>query len=199
MRMSSFYKTIKEKSKEILIINILVFVPMWAIFLVNNFLLQNALNDWGIHPRDFSVSALVGVMTSWLLHANWMHIAGNSSVLFPLLLMVCLLEKSPAWHVVALIALSGLFTWILGMPNSVHVGASGLIFALFGYILASLFIGKNYLYLIPVILVGYFYSQSLVHGLIPQKEISFSAHFGGFIGGFLMGSFIHKQKNRLKL
>ncbi len=191
--MSRFFQTLKEKSKEILIIHFFVFVPMWAVFLVNYFLLNNSLNNWGIHPRDISFAGLIGVATSWMLHANFLHIAGNSAVLFPLLLMVCLLEKTPTRHLAALVLVSGLFTWLLGMPNSVHVGASGLIFALFGYIIASLFIGKNYLYLIPVIVIGYFYWQSLLQGLIPQKEISFSAHFGGFVGGFIIGSFIHKK------
>jgi membrane associated rhomboid family serine protease len=191
--MRALVATLKEKSKEIFLINFLVFTPMWAVFLINFYLLSNALNLWGIHPREFSLMGLVSVSTSWLLHANFQHIVGNSGVLFPLLMMVCLLEKRPAWHLAALIFSSGIFTWFLGMPNSVHVGASGLIFALFGYILASLFIGKNYLYLIPVGLVGYFYSQSIFQGLIPQKEISFAAHFGGFVGGFLIGSLAHKR------
>ncbi len=193
------FTVIKEKSKEILIINFCIFVPMWTIFLVNNYLLGNSLNNWGVHPRELSLFGFIGLFTSWLLHANFLHIMGNSTVLFPLLMMVCLLEKRPGWHLAALVFVSGLFTWILGMPNSVHVGASGLIFALFGYILASLFIGKNYLYLIPVMVVGYFYWQSLLQGFIPQKDISFSAHFGGFVGGFLIGSFIHKKELQHKL
>jgi membrane associated rhomboid family serine protease len=119
-------------------------------------------------------------------------------VLFPLLLMVCLLEKYPTRHLAALVFISGLFTWILGLPGSVHIGASGLVFALFGYILASLFIAKNYFYLIPVAVLAYFYSQSILRGLIPKEGISFAGHFGGFVGGFIVGSFIHKRaKTRL--
>ncbi len=196
--MNPLFKILKEKSKEILIINFFVFVPMWIIFLVNNYLLGNWLNNWGINPRNFSVAGFISIFSSWMLHANFSHIVGNSTVLFPLLMMICMLEKKPAWHLIALIFISGLFTWMLGMPNTMHVGASGLIFALFGYILASLFIGKNYLYLVPVLVIGYFYFQSLLQGFIPQKDISFSAHFGGFIGGFLIGSVIHRQEKKPK-
>jgi membrane associated rhomboid family serine protease len=194
--MSQFIDNVKSKSKEILIINFFIFVPMWTVFLLNNYVFGNYFNNFGIHPRNFSILDMVLICTSWLLHGNYGHIVGNTTVLFPLLFMVCLLEKNPVKPISFLIILSGLFTWLLGMSNSVHIGASGLVFALFGYILASLLIGKNYLYLIPVALVGYFYSQSIFHGLVPKEEISFAAHFGGFIGGIIIGSLIHKKEEQ---
>lgn len=194
--MSQFFEQVKNKSKDILIINFLVFVPMWSIFLINNYLLGNALNSFGISPREVSFFNLISIMSSWLLHANYAHIIGNTSVLFPLLFMVCLLERQPIKHVGALIFLSGAFTWLLGMTNSVHVGASGLIFALFGYILSSLVIGKNFLYLIPVGLVAYFYSQSILHGLIPQEGVSLAGHLGGLIGGIVLGALIHRKQEQ---
>lgn len=192
--MSNFFEKLKGKSKEILIINFFIFVPMWTIFLLNNYVFQNYFNNFGIHPRSFSFFDIISISTSWLLHGSYGHIVGNTAVLFPLLFMICLLEKTPVKYISLLIILSGLFTWLFGMPNSIHIGASGLVFALFGYIISSLLIGKNYLYLIPVALIGYFYSQSIFNGLIPKEEVSFAAHFGGFIGGLIIGSLVHKKQ-----
>lgn len=194
--MSQFIDNIKNKSKKIFIINFFIFFPMWMVFLLNNYILGKYLNNFGIHPREISFLDIILICTSWLLHGGYEHIIGNTTVLIPLLFMVCLLEKNPIKPISFLIILSGLFTWMLGMSNSVHIGASGLVFALFGYILASLLIGKNYLYLIPVLLLGFFYSQSIFHGLIPREDISFSAHFGGFIGGIIVGGIIHKKEKQ---
>lgn len=193
--MSNFFEKMKDKSKEIFLINFLIFVPMWIIFFVNYYIFNNSLNNFGVHPRDLSFIGILEIFTFWLLHANYSHIVGNTAVMLPLLFMIIFLEKNPIKPVLILISLSGLFTWLLGLPNSVHIGASGLLFALFGYILASLLIGRNFFYLIPVILVGYFYSQSIVHGLIPTEGISLAAHMGGFIAGLITGSIIHKKEN----
>lgn len=191
--MSRFNQTFKGKSIEIFWIFFLTFVPMWSIFLVNHYIFQESLNIFGIHPRNINFASLIEINTSWLLHAGYDHIVGNTMVLFPLLLLLCIFEKKATKTFCLLIFTSGLFTWILGSSSSVHVGASGLIFALSGYIISSLVLGRKFLYIIPVGIIGYYYSQSLFHGLIPQEHVSFAAHFGGFISGIILGYFLNKN------
>lgn len=206
-----FLQDIKAKSKEILILYAIVLVPMWTLFLVNNVLMDDALNRLGgIHPRDLSFIGLLEIFTSWMFHSGGdrsmtnnsiiSHILGNTEILLPLILIVGVFEKKPLLLVFSLITASGLATWILGSPNSLHVGASGLVFAMFGYIVASIFLARRWLYLIPVIGLGGTYLYSIQMGLIPKSGTSFAAHFGGLIGGIFVAYLIGKiQQHRNKI
>lgn len=207
----NFLNDIKNKSKEIAILYAIVFIPMWVLFLVNNVLMNDALNRFGgIHPRDLSFFGIIEIFTSWMFHSSgnrdiasnsiFSHIVGNSEILIPLILIVGIFEKRPLVLVASLVAASGFATWLLGAPNSLHVGASGLVFAMFGYIFASIFLARRWLYLIPVIGTGGTYLYSIQAGLIPQSGTSFAAHFGGLIGGIFVAYFIgkiQKYKNQI--
>lgn len=205
----TFLADIKNKSKEIAILYAIVLIPIWFLFLINNVIMRDALNSLGgIHPRDFSFLSIFQIFSSWIFHGGgsrlegssiFSHIVGNTKVLIPLLLIIGIFEKRPAVLVASLIGASGIATWILGSSNSFHVGASGLVFAMFGYIVASIFLAKRWLYLIPVIGMGSFYIYSIQMGLIPQAGTSFAAHFGGLIGGILVAFFIGKIEKRNEL
>lgn len=191
--MNSFIKDLKNKSLEIFLVCVFIFIPMWFIFLINYYVFNEGLNSFGIHPRSLNFISLIQINSSWLLHSGFSHIIGNTSILFPLILLTCLFEAKSYKVIFSLIFISGFFTWLIGSPNSVHVGASGLVFALFGYILSSLFLGRNFIYIIPVAIVGYLYSQSIAQGLIPTDNISFAGHFGGLLGGIVLGYFFNKN------
>lgn len=194
--MNDFQMTVKEKAANIILVYLMIFVPMWAVFLVNNGVLQATMNQWGISPRHFSTGEIGSVLGSWLLHGNYEHILGNSIVLVGLLGIVGLLESKVFKLLGLLIASSGFATWLLGMPGSVHVGASGLVFALFGYILSASTLGRKWIYLLPIALFGGTYYYSIYHGLIPQRGVSFAAHFGGFIAGIIIGYYFDRQHKK---
>ena len=148
-------------------------------------------NSFGIQPRTFSLSSFIGIFSSWMMHANWQHIQNNCIILAQLLIPVVLFEKQNTFKLLLkLIVVSGLFVWLFGSSNSIHVGASGLIFALFGYIgsVGIINFKQKWFYLIFVILFVSEFVYSVYAGLIPQEHVSFSAHFGGFIGGILVAS-----------
>jgi membrane associated rhomboid family serine protease len=106
---------------------------LWAIELVN-ILLGHRLNFLGLWPR--SVHGLLGIPLSPFLHAGVSHIVLNTVPL-------AVLGGLVAWHshkefvVVSLfiILVSGGGLWLFGRA-SYHVGASGLIFGYFGYLVA---------------------------------------------------------------
>jgi membrane associated rhomboid family serine protease len=168
---------------------LLIFIPMWSIFFINNVLLSGKLNTLGIEPRTVKLYEIIPIMSSWLLHMDHDHILNNSIVLAGILWIVALLEKRIFSLLTLLIFTSGSAVWILGSPHSIHIGASGLVFALLGYILSASTIGKKFIYLIPLFLFGGSYWYVLKEGLIPQEGVSFAGHFGGFIAGILVGYF----------
>lgn len=192
---------IADKTISVLLTLAFLYIPMWLIFLVNRVIPDQVIYPFfGIHPRSFDFFAPLSFMTSWLVHINYDHIANNSLSLFWLAFFIALFEKRSLKLLIILIAASGLSTWLIGSSNTVHVGASGLIFAMFGYILSSVIFGKKWLYLIPVFIsllyYGFVYYTSFLKGMIPQDGISFAGHFGGCISGIIIGAFYEIKRKK---
>jgi len=77
----------------------------------------------------------------------------------------------------------GLGVWLFGQSNSVHVGASGLVFGYFGFLVACAWIerspGSIVLALIVIALYG-----GLIWGVRPfQGQVSWLGHLFGLLGG----------------
>lgn len=151
------------------------------------------LNVLAIKPLDFD--SLWNIGTSWLTHENFEHYKNNMIILSQLLLVFLLVEKNKS-ILILLILFSGFFTWLLG-GSGLHLGASGLIFALIGYMFLSIF--RNVWYLIFIIVMSSQLFYIVFHGLIPSQEISFSGHFGGFISGLLIAYFANKNRKNISL
>lgn len=194
----------KLKATTLLTIYAAILLPMWAMFLVNNLALNEMLsNIGGIHPREFSFIGFIEIFTSWMFHGSgqvgnpnssiYDHILGNTLALLGLLLIVGLLESKPFKLLALLIFGSGLATWVLGSSSAVHIGASGLIFSIFGYVISSVIFGRRFIYLIPIFIMGGEYFYSLKMGLIPQEGVSFAAHLGGFIAGIVIGYYFNRK------
>lgn len=119
---------VKSRLRQTLQLYLWVFVPMWLMFLLNNSVLFGLWNVFGIVPRELSVPSFIGILASWTMHANLAHITGNSLVMAQVLFLFGVFEKKAMMTIVFLIVGSGLFTWVFGSSNSLHIGASGLAF-----------------------------------------------------------------------
>lgn len=158
-------------------------VALWAIELVN-WALGHRLNLWlGLAPR--SAAGLIGVATMPLLHWGFAHAAANT---LPLLIlgglgMLVAPRRFPVATVVIVIG-SGLAVWILARPNSIHAGASGLIFGWFGYLLALGFLERSARAIAGSILVASLYG-GMIWGVLPQLgvPVSWEAHAFGLLAG----------------
>jgi membrane associated rhomboid family serine protease len=107
----------------------------WTVELVDRVAYGGSLERFGIHPRD--LPGLWGILAAPLLHAGWLHVAANTGPFVVLGWLVMLRRISDFVVVTALATLiGGLGVWLFGAPNSIHVGASGLIFGYLGYLLA---------------------------------------------------------------
>lgn len=189
----------KTKSMSVFFVYVAVLGSMWIMFFLNNIILNNSLSMiGGVLPRTFSFVGLTGIFTSWLFHSNFNHIIGNTQILLTLLLFITLIEKKPFFTIFSLIAVSGVFTWLLGAPHSSHIGASGLVFAMIGYLIASIVLARRWLYIVALFFMGADYFYCMTAGLIPQENISFAAHFGGLVGGivfaYLVGRVVNKKE-----
>lgn len=137
---------------------------------------------YGIRPHD--TGAIWHIFTAPFLHANLNHIAANS---VPLAILGFLAATRGMGRFVSVtlivMVVSGLGVWFLAMPGSVTVGASGLIFGYFGYLLARGFVERRMADIVIGVLVAVFYGTILFGALPGQPGISWQAHLFGLIGG----------------
>lgn len=156
----------------------------WAIELIDQATSRN-LDNYGILPRSFI--GLRGVVLSPWLHGSWGHLIANTITFFGLGMIVIVAEgRRFISTTFMLVLLSGLGTWVIGRP-AVHIGASGLIYGYFGYILGRALWEKKVIWAMIGIVVGVIYWRML-WGVIPKGGIiSWEGHLAGLIGGVWLG------------
>jgi hypothetical protein len=143
-------------------------------------------NVYGLVPRTFG--GLVGIATMPFLHAGLGHLLANLSSLVVLLGFLLVFHSNKAFEVVLeVILLGGILLWLFGR-SALHVGASGLVYGLAGYLIAVGFAQKRFLELIASVIVAFLYGTSLVWGLLPIRPgISWDGHLAGLIAGIAIG------------
>ncbi len=168
---------------------------VWAGFaaqLVSN----NAVLAWGIHPR--TKQGLWGILVAPFLHGSPEHLLANT---VPLLVLGWLVMLRDAKHFfpVTLIAMlgSGLCAWTLGAPDSVHIGASGVVFGYLGFLIFAGWFARSFGAIAMSIGVSVLWG-GLVLGVLPgQPGISWQAHLGGFVGGALAAKWLAPRASRI--
>jgi membrane associated rhomboid family serine protease len=162
---------------------LLLLAAIWAVQLVNAGTGYRLVPLLGLEPRD--PEGLVGVPFMPLLHMSFDHAAANTLPLaFLGALGVLVAPRRFTAATVAIVILSGLAVWLLARPNSIHVGASGLVFGWFGYLLALGFLERSLRAILGLIIVIAVYG-GMIWGLLPQRGVptSFEAHLFGTLSG----------------
>lgn len=161
---------------------LILVIVIWLIAAVN-LLTGYRLNLWfGLEPR--SLGGLIGVPVMPLLHGNIGHAAANT---LPLIFLgglgMLIAPDRFTTASVAIIILSGLAVWVLAR-GAIHVGASGLIFGWFGYLIALGIIERSGRALVGTVIVILLYG-GMIWGVLPQANplISWEAHLFGAIAG----------------
>jgi membrane associated rhomboid family serine protease len=156
---------------------------IWFVFwLDHRFYLD--LYKFGIFPRH--VEGLLGVFTTPLLHGSISHLAGNTLPILALGAGLYYFYPKIATRVVLISWLaSGLAVWFVGR-SSFHIGASGLIYSLAGFIFLSGLLRRQPNLLALSLLVVFLYG-GLFWGLLPIEEsVSWEAHLAGLTSGFAL-------------
>lgn len=155
---------------------------MWAVEIVD--LVAGDLDAYGIRPRD--AEGLVGVLTAPVLHAGFGHLIGNT---IPFLALGATIALAGLARVAAVtlivVAVSGLATWLIAPANTIHVGASGVVFGYATYLIARAAYSRRALHLLVGLVVLALYGTTLLFGLFPTTGVSWQAHLFGGVGGVL--------------
>jgi membrane associated rhomboid family serine protease len=145
-----------------------------------NMLSGYSLNYYGLQPR--SMHGLLGVLTSPFLHGSLPHLLSNA---FPFTVFSLLIATNGArrYLLVSLliIFIGGSLVWLFGREAN-HVGASGWVFGLWGYLIAQAWFCRSVKSLALAVLVIFLYG-GMVFGFLPRHGISFESHLFGAVAG----------------
>lgn len=162
---------------------VFAFIAMWLAF-VATALSGGALLSLGVIPR--TLIGLRGILFAPLLHGSLNHILANS---IPFLILGWLVMLRDARHFLPVTFLamigSGITSWTLGAPGSVHVGASGVIFGYLGFLMLAGWFARSFGSILLSVAVTALWG-GLVFGMVPgDAGVSWQGHLGGFLGGVL--------------
>ena len=183
-----------EILKKPFIISLVISVfPVFTFYFLQHNLLNSAF--WGLKPGDFS--HLQGILLMPFLHGDSMHLWGNTFQLFLGVLLLFLHFKNLANVILFLQWIgAGLLLFFLGEKGTTHIGCSGIVYGLFGFlILAGFLAGNRRLRLLSLMLLMYY--GSMVWGLFPwQARISWEGHVSGLLTGLATAFFLRSGYRR---
>lgn len=185
----------QEKRKIInsLVIPFFLLALMWLVKIVE-WQFDVSFSAWGVRP--LSPQGLIGIITSPLLHADFKHLFSNSVPFLFLGAMLYYFYREVANTVLILSWLfTGLLVWLMGR-FSVHIGASGVVYALAAFHLTSGLIRRNTGLMAVTLLITFLYG-SMVWGVFPQlfpgQNISWESHLSGIVSGVVFAVWFRRS------
>ena len=156
---------------------------LWLIQLLN-WGLDLELERFGVRPREFA--GLPGILLAPLLHSGVAHLVANSVPLLVLGTGMLHLYPNSALKVIPAIYLGpGIAVWLFA-GESVHVGASGMVYGLLSYIFVAGVIRRDRRAIAASLLVCFLYG-TLVWGVLPIKPgVSWETHLAAALIGLAL-------------
>lgn len=182
-------------------INVLVFAAMVASGVSFTQPTPRDVANWGGDFGPFTVGAHQWwrLLTSCFLHFGIIHIGFNMYVLFQIGPFIEMAFGRARYLLIYFFAgLGGSLVSVFVHPMAVGAGASGAIFGLYGAVFA--FLLRNRRSLDPAVTksiaksAGIFVLYNVVYGSI-TRTTDLSAHFGGLVTGFIVGSLLIRPRS----
>jgi membrane associated rhomboid family serine protease len=164
---------------------------IWAAQVVNSALDYRLSNHFGIVPR--SVGHLGDIFSAPFLHYSWQHIESNSGPLFVFGFLAAYRGVRKFLMVTLLIVCSsGLMVWF-AQGNSNTVGASGLVYGYFTYVVVKGLFDRHLVDVLIGCVMALSYAYLLTAALPGVPHVSWLGHLGGAIGGVLAGWLLRER------
>lgn len=184
----------KNRTLEALIYPLLVLIVMWSVFLLDRYF-QLGLYKFGVKPQ--TMEGIKGIFLMPFIHGqrDFSHIINNSVPTFILLSTLIYFYREIALQVTLFVWLgTGFLLWYLAVnTHSYHIGMSGVIYGLFGFLFISGFF-KKYLPLQAISLFVAFVYGSMIWGIFPMEQgVSWEGHLSGFLVGSLLAVVFRKK------
>ena len=163
---------------------LMAFIGLIIVLEVLNGKVDHGLNVYGLVPR--TPSGLIGIPVGPFLHGSYLHVQTNAVALLALGTLAVIRSGSRfPWICIVIILVGGLGLWVIGRP-AIHIGSSGLVFGLFGYLLVKGVIDFSILSVLVAIVVAGVFGWMVLTGIFPTNEyVSWEGHLSGLAAGGL--------------
>jgi membrane associated rhomboid family serine protease len=154
-----------------------------------------SLDGYGIKPRN--ATGLEGIVFAPFLHGGFDHLIGNTVPFIVLGAMIALSGLARVAMVTVIVALvGGLGTWLIAPANSVHIGASGIVFGFATYLVARWIYTRRLIHVLAGLVVLAVWGGALLGGLVPRDGISWQGHLFGGVGGVVAAAILDGSARR---
>lgn len=173
----------------------LLLVLIWLVFWADKLFPAFHFYQLGVRPKE--ISSLKGILLMPLIHSprGFEHIVNNSVPIVVLLGTLIFYYREIAGKVFLFSWIfTGIGVWLFATnTNSYHIGISGIIYALAGFLFISGVLRK-YLPLQAISLFVVFVYGSLIWGIFPMKpQVSWEGHLSGLIVGVILAVIYRKK------
>jgi membrane associated rhomboid family serine protease len=183
---------------------------IWISFYFDQHFKLNAFR-YGLIPRN--LNGLIGVFSMPFIHGDVLHILSNT---FPFLILATFLNYN--YHEISkqvtfgIYLISGFLVWSFADLDSIstmksyHIGASGIVYGLSGFLFFSGIIRKRKDLFAISLLVTFLYG-TIIWGIFPEnfqkainyipktQKVSWEGHLFGFLSGTLL-AFLYRKKGK---
>jgi membrane associated rhomboid family serine protease len=155
---------------------------IWALQILNWVDGQRLSLDYGVIPRD--TDRLPDIFAAPFLHFSWDHIESNSGPLFVFGFLAAYRGVVRfLWLTLLVTVTSGLAVWFFQGGDTVGVGASGVIFGYFGYVVLRGIFDRHLIDTLIGLVMAASFAYMLTIAVPGTPGISWLAHLGGLVGG----------------
>ena len=183
---------VSERSSEGLQVVIALVALRWGAEILDT-ILDHRLDRYGIEPRE--LDGLDGVLTAPFLHVGFGHLLGNTIPFVIMGLVIAFEGPMRLLGVTAISALvSGLGTWLIAPADTIHLGASGVVFGFATYLITRVIFTRRLAELAVGVVVAVVWGGALLGGLEPQQGISWQGHLFGAIGGVIAARVLSRPR-----
>ncbi len=164
---------------------------MWLVEIADQ-VADGRLDANGIAPRDFD--GLDGIVWAPFLHGGFDHLIGNTIPFLVLGVAIAIGGLARVATVTVIVAVvGGLGTWLIAPANTIHIGASGIVFGFASYLVARGIYSRRVSEIALGVVVLGVWGTTLLQGLVPEDGISWQGHLFGAIGGVLAARVLHRH------
>ena len=183
----------------IIFLPLLFVITIWCVKIIE-YVFNFSFIHFGVLAKEFS--GIKGIIFYPFIHSDWNHLLNNTFPVFILLIMLFAFYRKIAIQIFSyLFLISGALLWLIGRPESYHIGASGIVYGLASFMFFSGVFRKNTQLLAFSLLITFLYG-SMVWGIFPEtvkKGVSWEAHLSGALVGFIVSIiFIRKGPQKKK-
>src|SRR5215472_17182065 len=173
-----------RKLRDAVVLMVAFVAVIWILQIFNWAADYRVDSEFGVLPHH--VTRLPEIFTAPFLHVSWQHIEGNTVPLFVLGVLAAYRGIKKFLLMTLIVAVvSGLAVWLFQGSTELTVGASGLIFGYFGYVVVRGFFDRNLLDIGVGIVAGLLYWTILQVAIPGTPGVSWIGHLGGLCGGVL--------------